>query len=71
MQIPTEGTGNRFCSKCTEGTLAVSRGVSEIHVHWPGRSMEYPLRFVLADVQAAGFTPERMELEPVALFAAT
>jgi len=33
--------------------------------------MEYPLRFVLADVQAAGFTPERMELEPVALFAAT
>jgi hypothetical protein len=68
---PTEAKADKFYGICNDGTLAVRAGVAHIHFHREAGSLEAALRSAVADVRAAGFTVERVEMEPDAVLLPT
>lgn len=52
-----------FASGCDDGTPASSDGVAWIHFDRESASLEEAIRSAIAQVQAAGFTAAKVELD--------
>jgi len=68
---PTEAKADKFYGICNDGTLAISAGVGHIRFHRDADSLEEALRSALTDARAAGFTVQRVEMEPDAVLLPT
>ena len=68
---PTEANADKFYGICNDGTLAISAGLAHIRFHRDADSLEEALRSALTNVRAAGFTVERVEIEPDAVLPPT
>lgn len=61
---PTEATAETLYSICQDGTLASRAGVGHVRFHRDADTLEEALRSALRDVNAAGFSVARVEMEP-------
>lgn len=52
---------------CGDGSISTSDEVTRIDFHRESRSLEQAIRSAIADVQKAGFTVAKVELEPESL----
>jgi len=68
---PSEAEADKLYGICNDGTLSTIAGVPRIDFHRDAASLEEALRSALGDVRAAGFTVERVEMEPDALLMPT
>jgi hypothetical protein len=64
---PTEAKAEKLYGICQDCTLASRAGVGQISFHRGAYSLEEALRSALGDARAAGFTVQRVEMEPDAV----
>jgi len=68
---PSEADADKLYGICSDGTLATIAGVPHIDFHREAACLEDALRSALEDVRAAGFTVQRVEMEPDAVLLPT
>ena len=68
---PSEEESDKLYGTFNDGTISTIAGVPQIHFHREAGSLEEAMRSAIGDVQAAGFTVERVEMEPGALLQTT
>ena len=61
---PSEEEADRLYSAFNDGTIATLAGVPQVSFHRVADSLELAIRSALQDVQTAGFSVERVEIEP-------
>ena len=64
---PAEEEADSLYGVCSDGTLSTIAGVPQIHFHREATSLEKAICSAIADVRAAGFGVERVEIEPEAV----
>lgn len=68
---PSEQQADRLYGRFDDGTIATIAGDPQIHFHRQAGSLEDAIRTAIGDVQAVGFTVERVEMEPDAVLQTT
>ncbi len=68
---PSEEQADKLYGTFNDGTISTVAGIPQIHFHRESGSLEAAIRSAIGDVQAVGFTVERVEMEPGAIFQAT
>ncbi|MBI3461640.1 MAG: hypothetical protein HY000_01065 [Planctomycetes bacterium] len=68
---PTEEDADKLYGTFNDGTLSCIAGIAQIHFHRQAVSLEEAIRSAIADVQAAGFGVERVEMDPGAVLQPT
>jgi hypothetical protein len=61
---PSEEEADVLYGVFNDGTISTIAGVPQIHFHREARSLEEAMRGAIGDVRSAGFSVERVELEP-------
>lgn len=61
---PSEEDADGLYGVFNDGTISTIAGVPQIHFHREARSLEEAIRGAVSDVRSAGFSVERVELEP-------
>jgi hypothetical protein len=68
---PTEEQADQLYGVFNDGTISTIAGIPQIHFHREANSLEDAIRSALGDVNATGFSVQRVEIEPNALLQAT
>ena len=68
---PSEEQADNLYAKFNDGTISTIAGVPQIHFHREAGFLEEAIRSAIGDVQAVGFTVERVEMEPGSILQAT
>ena len=61
---PSEEQADKLYGTLNDGTISTIAGVPLIHFHREAGFLEEAIRSAIGDVQAVGFTVERVEMEP-------
>jgi hypothetical protein len=69
---PNEDQADQLYGRFSDGTISTIVGIPQIHFHREAGSreagsLEEAIRSAIGDVQAVGFTVQRVEMEPGAL----
>jgi hypothetical protein len=68
---PSEDEADELYASFNDGTISTIAGIPQIHFHREACSLEEAIRSAIGDVQAVGFTVERVEMEPDAVLQTT
>lgn len=68
---PNEDQADQLYGRFSDGTISTIVGIPQIHFHREAGSLEEAIRSAIGDVQAVGFTVQRVEMEPGALLHAS
>lgn len=67
---PDDDQADQFYSRCQDGTISTTAGVSRIDFHREADSLTDAIRSAIDDLRAVGAEVARIEMEPAAVTAA-